>query len=184
MRIIHALCNAHHLRELVFIVESTGQPWAQQMIDLLLQAKAEADASRASGKPGLGQKRIAYYRQRARRLVKQGLQLNPRQTRDQTSQAFGRIKQSFAYNLLARLKHYADQVWRFIVDHRVPFDNNQAERDIRMPKLKQKISGCWRTQTGLDTYCIIRSYLATLRKQARSLFDALSLTFSRHPLRR
>jgi transposase len=74
-----------------------------------------------------------------------------------SNQVFGRIKQSYAYNLLARLDRYPKQVWRFIADHRVPFDNNQAERDIRMPKLKQKISGCWRTAAGLHAYCIVRS---------------------------
>jgi transposase len=176
----HALCNAHHLRELIFVAESTGQPWAQQMIDLLLHAKAEADVSRSQGQRSLKRQRIDDYHQRAQALVQQGLDLNPRQERHQTDQHFGRIKQTFAYNLLARLKQYTKQVWRFIADHRVPFDNNQAERDLRMPKLKQKVSGCWRTQAGLDIYCIIRSYLATIRKQARSPWSALTLAFSQN----
>lgn len=174
----HALCNAHHLRELVFIVESTRQRWAQKMIDLLRQAKKEADRSRHRGRNSLRLNRISYYRHCAQRLIKKGLALNPQQTRQQSGQSMGRIKQSFAYNLLARLQRYADQVWRFIADHRVPFDNNQAERDLRMPKLKQKISGCWRTPSGLNAFCVIRSYLATMRKQERSPFDALALAFS------
>jgi transposase len=177
----HALCNAHHLRELVYVVESTNQPWAQQMIDLLVQAKSEADASRSQGKNCLEQQRIAHYRRRAQELVQQGLDLNPRQERHQTNQTFGRIKQTYAHNLLVRLRNYADQVWRFIADHRVPFDNNQAERDLRMPKLKQKVSGCWRTHAGLEIYCVIRSYLATMRKQAKSSLDALTQAFSQHP---
>lgn len=174
----HALCNAHHLREVTFVAESTQQAWSQQMIDLQLQAKAETDMRRSQGKRRLPRQRIAYYRQHAQHLVQQGLQLNPRQTRYQSPQTFGRIKQSFACNLLIRLKRYAHQVWHFIADHRVPFDNNHAERDLRMPKLKQKISGCWRTQHGLDAFCIIRSFLATMHKQARSPFDALVLAFS------
>lgn len=178
----HALCNAHHLRELIFIVETTGQRWAQHLIDLLCGAKAEAEASLARGKQSLSRQRLTYYRQRSQALVEQGLRLNPRQGRDpQRVEVRGRIKQSFAYNLLARLKRYPEQVWRFIADHRVPFDNNQAERDLRMPKLKQKISGCWRTAAGLQAYCMIRSYLASLRKQQRPLFEALTLCFAGAP---
>ena len=94
----------------------------------------------------------------------------------------GRIKQSPAVNLLLRLRQHADEVLRFLADLRVPFDNNQAERDIRMPKLKQKTSGCFRTVTGAESFCIIRAYLATLRKQGRNIFHALTLAFQGQPL--
>ncbi len=145
----HALCNAHHLRELVFVLESTQQPWAQQMIDLLCQAKREVDLSLASGHTALDQSRQRYYARRSRTLIAQARRLNPQQAREPTRKELrGRIRQSFTYNLLARLHRHARQVWRFIADHRVPFDNNQAERDIRMPKLKQKISGCFRCGIG------------------------------------
>ncbi|CAG2161266.1 IS66 family transposase [Cupriavidus numazuensis] len=90
----------------------------------------------------------------------------------------GKVKQSPAFNLLARLERHADQVWRFTADHRVPFTNNLAERDIRMPKLKQKVSGCFRSLDGLDAFCTIRFYLATLRKQSRPLFEALVHAFA------
>jgi len=176
---VHALCNAHHLRELIFIVETTAQPWAQEMIALLCAAKVEADASLAMGNKGLGAKRIAHYLSRYQALLTQAWILNPQQPRDPTRlDKRGGIKQTFTYNLLARLTRYADEVWRFITDHRVPFDNNRAERDIRMPKLKQKISGCFRTTHGFEAFCTIRSYLATLRKQDRPLFQALADAFS------
>jgi transposase len=175
----HALCNAHHLRELVFVLESTQQPWAQQMIDLLCQAKREVELSVASGNTALDPSRQRYYGRRNRALLAQARRLNPQQAREPTRQERrGRIRQSFTCNLLRRLQKHARQVWRFITDHRVPFDNNQAERDIRMPKLKQKISGCFRSEPGMQAFCTIRSYLATLRKQNRSMINALALSFA------
>ncbi|MFM0213752.1 IS66 family transposase [Paraburkholderia sediminicola] len=175
----HALCNAHHLRELVFVLESTEQAWAQQMIDLLCQARREVELSQTSGATALDESRQRYYRRRNRAPIAQARRLNPTQAREPTRQERrGRIRQSFTYNLVRRLQTHAREVWRFIADHRVPFDNNQAERDIRMPKLKQKISGCFRAVSGMQAFCTIRSYLATLRKQGRSLIDALALSFA------
>jgi transposase len=175
----HALCNAHHLRELVFVLESTEQPWAQQMIDLLCQAKREVQLSQAMGATTLDESRQRYYMRRNRALLAQARRLNPQQAREPTrTERRGRVRQSFTYNLLARLRTHVREVWRFITDHRVPFDNNQAERDIRMPKLKQKISGCFRAASGMQAFCTIRSYLATLRKQGRSLINALALSFA------
>jgi transposase len=176
---LHALCNAHHLRELIFIEESTKQPWATGMIQLLRVAKNEADASRAQGKPSLSIERLTHYQQHYQQLLDQADHLNPTQERDPTRiDKRGGIKQSFTYNLVARFKRYREEVWRFITDHRVPFDNNLAERDIRMPKLKQKVSGCFRTFDGFDAFCTIRSYLSTLRKQNLPLFESLAQAFA------
>ncbi len=93
----------------------------------------------------------------------------------------GRVKQSPAYNLITRLRQHRDEVLRFITDLRVPFDNNQAERDIRMPKLKHKVAGGFRSQTGVQAFAIIRFYFSTLRKQAANLFTPLVLTFQSSP---
>lgn len=176
---LHALCNAHHLRELIFIEETTKQAWAGEMIALLRTAKKEADRSLALGKQSLELKRVTHYVKRYQILLKKAWKLNPKQARDPTRlDTRGIIKQTFTYHLLVRLERYSNDVWRFITNHRVPFDNNRAERDIRMPKLKQKISGCFRTTRGFDTFCTIRSYLATLRKQQLPLFKALALSFS------
>lgn len=81
----------------------------------------------------------------------------------------GRTRQSKAANLLL-LRNYADDVWRFATDHNVPFTNNIAEQAVRMPKVKQKISGCFRTRNGADTFCTLRSYLATMHKQGENHF--------------
>jgi transposase len=79
------------------------------------------------------------------------------------------------------LRRYADDVWRFMTDAGVPFTNNLGEQAVRMPKVKQKVSGGFRTAGGLETFCTIRSYLATLHKQGMNLFTALTLTFQGSP---
>ena len=93
----------------------------------------------------------------------------------------GRAKQSDTGDLLRRLHDLAEEALRFLADPRVPFDNNQAERDIRVPKLKQKISGAFGPQKARPLFCTIRFYLATLRKQSRDLFESLVLTFRGQP---
>ena len=182
----HGLCNAHHLRELVFLAETTGQAWPQQMIDLLCAAKTEVEQARGANAVGVGQaplalsaQRLRHYRKRYEAILAAGERLNPEALR--IAGRRGRVKQSTAANLLGRLRRYSDDVLRFLYDLRVPFDNNQAERDIRMPKLKQKVSGCFRTTQGADAFCITRSYLATMRKQGRYLFHSLILTFQGQP---
>lgn len=170
----HALCNAHHLRELIYLEETTQQPWARKMIDFLRDAKKEADAAKGAHHT-VSRKRLARLRRRYGAILTEGERDNPPTT--QRPRRRGRIKQSPAVNLLIRLRQHAQDVLRFLADPRVPFDNNQAERDIRMPKLKQKTSGCFRTVAGADSFAIIRSYLATLRKQGRNVFDALTCVF-------
>ncbi len=123
--------------------------------------------------------RLRYYRGQYGAILTAGWQLNPEAAR--TGGWRGRVKQSIATNLLGRLRRHADDVLRFLYDPNVPFDNNQAERDIRMPKLKQKVSGCFRTTQGANAFCIARSYLATMRKQGRDLFYSLILTFQGQP---
>lgn len=175
---LHALCNAHHLRELLYVFESTQQQWARDMMHLLCAAKDEM-AAREHHDTGLSTKRCTKIRTAYGELIALGMADNPEQRRalDQPIRR-GRVKQSPATNLLRRLHDYADDVLRFIVDPAVPFDNNQAERDIRMPKLKQKVSGCFRTTHGVEDFCTIRSYLATLRKNQKNLLHALTMSFA------
>ena len=170
----HAWCNAHHLRELIYLEETTAQAWPRQMIDCRCRAKDQADAAKLAQRP-LGRTQLSGLRRQYAAILAQGERDNPPGAR--THRRRGRIKQPPAFNLLLRLRQHADEVLRFLTDSRVPFDNNQAERDIRMPKLKQKTSGCFRTVTGAESFCTIRAYLSTLRKQGRDVFHALILAF-------
>ena len=154
----HGLCNIHHLRELTYVFEELGQAWAGRMIDLLGAAWHEVNEL---GGP-LPAQRIASFRARYEKLLADGEAVNPLAPK---SGRRGRTRQSKAANLLLRLRNYAVDVWRFATDHNVPFTNNIAEQAVRMPKVKQKISGSFRTMNGADTFCTLRSYLATMRKQ-------------------
>jgi transposase len=167
----HALCNAHHLRELILVAETTGQTWPAELIHLLCQAKEEV----AQNADALSSQRLACYRRSYGAILTKGEKQNPPTQR--TSRRHERIKQTPAFNLLDRLRRYRDDVLRFMTNPAVPFDNNQAERDLRMAKLKQKISGCFRTASGSLSFCIIRSYLSTLYKQGINLFQALTSAF-------
>ena len=172
----HALCNAHHLRELEFVVDSTGQLWAKDMIGLLVQMN---DAVNASAGGVLSREVAGAYRRKYRRLIAQGHAANPETLTDPTRKdKRGGIGQTFAYNLIRRLDKRAHDVLRFMTDALVPFTNNLAERDIRMPKLKQKVSGCYRTFAGAQAYCSIRSYLGTLQKRSIDLMQALHIVFA------
>jgi transposase len=173
----HGLCNAHHLRELVFLVEREQQAWAQSMIDLLLDGKKAVESAKAAAKTHLSDGTLKAFRRRYRRIVKIGLNANP--DRDPARK---RKKHSKAQNLLFRLRDFEEQTLAFLHDFRVPFDNNQAERDIRMVKLQQKISGCFRTKKGADMFYVIRSYIATAKKQNRCIMTLLKSAFEEQPV--
>src|SRR5205085_4533420 len=157
----HALCNAHHLRELTALYEQTGALWAKEMRHLLVEIKNAVEAAKQQGKIRLCVLEEAHFEGRYRQLLKQGFAANPAPVPLPGKR--GRPKQSAARNLLERLQN-EEQVLAFLYDFAVPFDNNQAERDIRMMKLQQKISGCFRSTAGADAFCRIRSYICTLQK--------------------
>lgn len=175
---VHSLCNAHHLRELVFIVERYQQEWADQMITLLVKMKQQVEEAKASGARALNPSTLAELEQNYRDILKLGFDTNPLQAiLENSPKRRGPPKQSPAKNLLDRLQSQQDQVLRFLHNFDVPFDNNQAERDLRMMKLKQKISGCFRSQDGARMFCRIRGYLSTLRKQGCNVLDAIVQLF-------
>jgi transposase len=173
----HALCNAHHLRELTFTHQQYQQPWAEKMIDLLLEIKAAVDDTRPY-QDHLFPERLADFEQRYTTLIQEGETLNPSPARPPNGR---RPKQTPPRNLLDRLRDHRTEVLAFMDDFRVPFDNNQAERDIRMMKTKQKISGGFRTLTGATQFAAIRSYISTMRKQGRPVLDALEMAYRGMP---
>jgi transposase len=175
----HALCNAHHLRELQFVVDQYEQAWAQGMMQLLLDIKAEVDAALPE-QMSLPPERLAHFEQRYDKLIAQGLATNPPPANPPPKRR-GRKKQSPPKNLLDRLQQRKRQVLAFMYDFRVPFDNNLAERDVRMVKVKQKVSGAFRTRAGAEIFCAIRSYISTARKQGQNVIDALHSALMGNP---
>jgi transposase len=177
---LHALCNAHHLRELIFISERYGQPWAQQMIKLLLDIKTQVDGAKAQGLLSLDPRVLNTFEVRYQDILKDGFAANPMVLLDDPKPR-GRPKQTPPKNLLDRLNTQQAEVLRFMHDFKVPFDNNQAERDLRMMKLKQKISGGFRSLQGGQFFCRTRGYISTLKKQRQNILAQLSLVFMGNP---
>jgi transposase len=181
----HALCNAHLLRELVFLYEQDHQVWADALATLLVTAKDLADTARAAGQPRLGEALLATIEAHYDHLLAQGRAANPPLALPTGATAppkRGRPKHTKAQNLLARLTTHRDAVLAFVHDLQVPFDNNQAERDLRMLKVQQKISGGFRSPAGAATFARLRGYLSTLRKQGLPVLEALCATFAGAPL--
>ena len=178
---VHALCNVHLLRELTFIQERYGQVWAENMSDLLLEMKRATDKARGSRK-SLNVRQIEEYEQRYAEILCSGFRKNPPRRRgEETKGIRGRVGQSKPRNLLERMREHKDAVLLFLKDLRVPFDNNQAERDIRMMKVKQKVSGGFRSWEGARAFCQIRGYISTARKNGQRALDALRLAYAGTP---
>ena len=176
----HALCNVHHLRELTYLEEAYQQAWATDMKTLLHEMKAATNAAHAQGHLHLPAAPHTAFVARYATLLASGLAANPPPGRRPGQR--GRLKQSPARNLLERLWLQQDQVLAFLDDLTIPFDNNQAERDVRMLKTQQKVSGCFRSDAGADAFTRIRGYCSTLRKQGVALLDALRTLFTGSPL--
>lgn len=174
----HALCNAHHLRELVSLCEQ-GQVWASEMSALLVEMKRAVEDAKVAGLSRLPQVEEEALFSRYAVLLTKGFTAHPAAL---PSGKRGKAKQSVGYNLLRRLSVGQDAVLRFVVDFSVPFDNNLAERDIRMMKLQQKVSGGFRTSAGVTAFCRIRSYISTLRKQGYAVLPALQQLLQGKPI--
>jgi transposase len=178
---VHALCGAHLLRELDAVACEPRQGWAAGMAELLCDAKLVADRARQAGHKQADEAARARLMTRYERLLADGERANPPPQPRREGPGRQRQRRSPAARLLARLDAHRDEVLRFLDDLRVPFTNNQAERDLRMVKLQQKISGCWRTRTGAEAFLVVRSYLSTARKQGLNPLDVLCRLFQGNP---
>jgi transposase len=174
----HALCGAHLLRELTFLHEQYQQGWAQHMKALLLKAQAVVETARQQGAAALDDALATSLTTAYSTLVAAGFAANPP---PETRPGKRRVAETPARKLLKRLDRDRHAVLHFIRNFAVPFDNNLAERDLRMMKVKQKVSGCFRTLHGAMRFCTLRSYLSTARKHGSSMFSALVDAFSGNP---
>ncbi|MBM3747769.1 MAG: IS66 family transposase [Acidobacteria bacterium] len=177
----HGLCNAHHLRQLIFLHEQHGQAWAQRMIACLLQIKRAVDQARETS-DRLPEPVQRDFEARYQQVLEAGYAENPLPASEALgARKRGRPKKTPSRNLLERLDERRKEVLAFLYDFRVPFDNNLAERDLRMMKLQQKVSGLFRSPEGAHAFCRIRSYLSTARKNALDGLEALDRVWAGHP---
>lgn len=174
----HALCNAHHLREFEFIGKQYEQAWAGDMADLLLEIKEEVEKIKPD-RDSFNPEEIGEFEQRYDEIVNRGFADNPFTPPKEKKR--GKVKKTPPLNLLTRLRDYKAETLAFMYDFRVPFDNNAAERDVRMMKVKQKVSGCFRTLEGAERFASIRGYISTARKNSRNIFEAIKDAFLGNP---
>ena len=189
----HALCGAHILRELTFFAELSSEQkvWAAPLKELLVEIKAAVAQAHESGDKRLATDEQAALSERYDQLIQQGLRINPpaetcrapgEQTKTSSTLPSNGVTEKQARNLLLRMQRRREEVLRFMTDFSVPFDNNQAERDLRMVKLQQKVSGCFRSEEGARQFCRIRGYISTMRKQGREVLVSIERACRGAPL--
>ena len=177
----HALCNAHLQRELTGIEENYKQQWAKDMNELLAEMKKYSDECKEQIQE-LDFEQIKALEKRFNDIVIKGIEENPPSLNPERQGKRGKNPKTKARNLLDRFIENKEEILRFLIDLRVPFENNQAERDIRMMKLQQKISGTFRTIQGAEAFCRIRAYISTIRKNGLNVIDAILAALKGAPL--
>jgi len=178
----HALCNAHHLRELRFIEKQYQPCWAKDMAELLVEIKVAVEET-PEPVMSLSPLELEGFEKRYDEVVQSGFAVNPPPVSPSEGEVKkrGRCKQPPPVNLLIRLRDFKGEGLAFMSDFRVPFDNNQGERDVRMVKVKQKVSGGFRTLEGAKRFGRIRGYISTARKNAKNVFEAIRDAFDGNP---
>lgn len=176
----HAECNAHHLRTLKDIAENYHQDWAKEMAGLLIECHREVDKLKADGLNEMPQEIAQKWVERYEGIIERGIAEDALKSPQQLNKK-GVPKKSKPLQLLTKLREYDIETLAFMFDFAIPFDNNLAERDIRMQKLRQKISGCFRGSDGAKVFCRIRSYLSTARKNGIGVMEAISKALTGHP---
>lgn len=177
----HAFCNAHHIRELVNAYEQDHKSWAKEMKDLLYEIKDTMEQARGKGDNHLDTRQLEIFRDRYGTIIETAKATYPDPPPKEKGKR-GRVKQDKSKNLLDRLDRYQQDTLRFMYDFRVPFDNNLAERDLRMIKVKQKISGTFRSKEGSAFFCRIRGGISTWKKQGQNILESLTRCFQPSPL--
>lgn len=176
----HGLCNSHHIRELTFSYEHYGQEWSKKMITLLTAINKKVDAYKLKKKAKLGRHILKRYSNEYTTILTNGLLEIPTLT-EPPKKKRGKTKQHKIKNLWDRLVEHKTETLLFMYDFNVPFTNNLAERDVRMCKVKQKISGTFRSYRGAETFTTIRSYISTMRKQGCNVLESLTAVFAGKP---
>ena len=179
---LHALCNAHILRELTFLEETLGERWAGRMQRLLWAIHARVNQAKTEGQTEIPRAARRTFLREYAKVLRSGVRFHAAHDPGFAPGARGRVTQAKGKNLLDRLRDFQPEVLRFMRDFRVPFTNNQGEQDIRMNKVKQKISGCFRSRGGAQAFCRIRSYLSTMRKRGVNLPAAIRAVFLGQPI--
>jgi len=181
-RCAHSICGAHLLRDCTYVWEQEHQEWAADMSDLLVSMAVAADEWRQRGARAVpAQERNEWVAQYFE-LLGSGLAAEPIPKAEQVPKRGGLGKQSAAKNLLDDLLRRSEQILAFLDDLSIPFTNNQAEQDLRMVKVQQKIAGTFRSEQGATAFCRIRSYLSTMRKQGHCMLASLSAVFAGQPV--
>lgn len=175
----HILCNAHLLRDLIFLYEQKNQSWAEEMIKLLLNIKEKRDLQK-NKKTAFSPVELKLFNTRYDEILRKGFAENPERNETQPRKR-GRPKKGKILNLLYRFKDYRESILAFMNDWDIPFDNNQAERDLRMMKVQQKISGTFRSAECIAMFCLIRSYISTAKKNGENILNAISVALQGNP---
>ena len=177
----HAECNAHNLRYLKEISESFNHEWVKNMAGLLIELKNQVEELATTGLTSMEASLIESWMTRYHRIIEEGIQEDDEKSPKIFSKKTGKPQRSKALNLLLKLQKYDIETLAFMFDFEVPFNNNLAERDLRMQKLRQKISGCFRGSKGAKVFCRIRSYISTARKNGQNVMVALGNAFQGNP---